>query len=432
MFDIFYSGPKPNLFTHEQPAQDIAHARQLSRTRFFWWVNYLTDYSGFDFLFEPTPWQAEYCHAWPSQWQKDSGTYLVPVQGNNSMYYNTDRTLTRLPTQDNWEVPANFDADTFDFSWHPDYSEPDYLYQFGTQHQRTGGPQYIKNKNKDNAGIKFVDQIQGSVRSDTTPIIEIDHLDNNAGQIPNTVRTVRYFDNYLDTLTRIANTTASEYVWICSSVCDYRNFDFSWHPDQWQATMLHVFASDNMKFGDTFYMHVPSFRARIGQFELLDWYDINFVGVSVPRRPVPAIAHTYDTQVEAIKNTTWTGPVAIFTTQEDTTKDNDIIKDIPPVNLWREQTKNIIPLSSGASTVIIPRTAIPYIRKQLYDYPNIDRTQRHMLKDSPLDIVFIDNGESNAEENWAFLNVTTTNNNNRIHRSSGVNGRVADYHAAAQ
>jgi hypothetical protein len=439
MFDIFYSGTKPNLSVHEQPADSIAHARSLSRTRFFWWTNYLTDYSGFDFLFEPPPWQAEYTHAWPSQWQRDSGTYLVPTAGTDQIYYNSSCTLTRLPTQDNWIVPANCDTDAFDFSWHPDYSEPDYQYQFGTQHQRTGGPQYVRNKDN-NAGIKFVDQIRAQVITGSTPIIEIDHLDNNSGQIKDTVRTVRYFDNYLDTLTRIANTVTSEYVWIVSSVCDYSAFDFSWHPEQWQATMLHVFASDNMKFGDTFYMHVPSFRARIGQFELLDWYDVNFVGISVPRRPVPVVRHEYDTQVEAVKNNNiWAGPLIIFTTQDnDITKDNDIIKDIiiediPAVSLWREQTKTIVPLSAGASTVIVPRTCVPYIKKQLYDYPYIDRTQRHMSTDNLLDIVFIDNGEPNADDNYLYLKWAAERANSiRIHRSSGVTGRVAAYQAAAK
>ena len=430
MFDVFYSGPKPNLFVHEQPALDIAHARSLSRTRSFWWVNYLTDYAGFDFLFEPVPWQREYRHAWPSQWQRDSGTYLIPVSGSQHMHYHTDTQLIRLATRDNWIVPDSCDTDSFDFSWHPDYSEPDYVYQFGTQHQRTGGPQYVQNTyNKDsNAGIKFVDQIRAQVKTGATAIIEINHLDNNAGQIKDTVRTVRYFDNYLDTLTRIANTTDSEYAWICSSICDYTAFDFTWHPEQWQATMLHVFASDNNKFGDTFYMHVPSFRARIAQFKLLDWYDINFVGKTVPRRPLPVITHTCDTQVEAVKNNTlWSGPLSIFTTQ-----DNIVIDNIPAVSLWKENTKTIVPLSSGAGTAIIPRTAVPYIKKQLYDYPYIDRTQRHMLADNLLDIVFIDNNESNAQANWEFLNTTIANNNNRLHRSSGVNGRVAAYRAAAE
>ena len=101
-------------------------------------------------------------------------------------------------------------------------------------------------------------------------------MDGNRGQVPGTIKTVRYFDNYKDVLTRIANTVNKEYVWVVSSCCDYTGFDFSWHPEFWQSTMLHVFASDGEKFGDTFYMHVPSFKQRIGQFELLDWYDVNF------------------------------------------------------------------------------------------------------------------------------------------------------------
>jgi len=67
----------------------------------------------------------------------------------------------------------------------------------------------------------------------------------------------------------------------------------------------------------------------------------------------------------------------------------------------------------------------------LYDYPHIDKTQQ-MLKDTPLDIVFIDNGEPNAEENWKHLEWAYKHpRTNRLYRSSGVNGRVAAYHAAA-
>jgi hypothetical protein len=250
-------------------------------------------------------------------------------------------------------------------------------------------------------------------------------MDGNAGQAPGTIKTVRYFDNYRDVLTRIANTVEHEYVWIVSSVCDYVDFDFSWHPEFWQSTMLHVFASDGEKFGDTFYMHVPSFRQRIGQFELLDWYDINFVGVSVPRRPLPVIEHDYDTHVEAVKTITWTGPLAVFA--------KGPVTHIPPVPLWREKTKTVVPLSAGASQIIVPKTAVPYIKKQLYDYPYVDRTQRHLHDDEPLDIVFIDNGEPNAEDNYQYLKWAAERAYQpNIHRSSGVNGRVAAYCAAAR
>jgi hypothetical protein len=422
MFDVFYSGIRPNLFAHEQAADSLEHARKLSRTRYFWWVNYLTDYTGFDFLWEPVPWQAHQRHAWSSQWQKDSGTYLVPTAGYTETNYRTDCQLTRYYDLTSWKIPAGFDVESFDFSWHPDPTEPGYIYQFGTQHQRTGGPQYTVPGATD---LKFCDQVRGSVKSGTTPIIEIDHMDGNTGQVPGTVKTVRYFDNYRDTLTRIANTVDAEYVWIVSSVCDYTNFDFSWHPEQWQTTMLHVFASSGEKFGDTFYMHVPSFKKRIGQFELLDWYDVNFVGPGVPRRPLPVVQHDSDTHVEAIKTMDWLGPLAVFSTDGN-------IDATPTVPLWREKTKTIVPLSPGASQIIVPRTAIPYIKMQAYDYPYIDRTQRHMYNDQLLDIVFIDNGEPTADNNWNNLLQIAAQGKNMIHRSSEVNGRVAAYHAAAQ
>jgi hypothetical protein len=102
------------------------------------------------------------------------------------------------------------------------------------------------------------------------------------------------------------------------------------------------------------------------------------------------------------------------------------------VPLWREQTKTIVPVGSGAGTVVVPKVAVPYIKTQLYDYAHIDRTQR-MLKDSPLDIVFISNGEINAEDNWMMLeNRILKLEPNKLHRVHGINGRVAAYHAAAE
>ena len=35
--------------------------------------------SDFDFSWEPTPWEKDFRHAFASQWQKDSGTYLTVV-----------------------------------------------------------------------------------------------------------------------------------------------------------------------------------------------------------------------------------------------------------------------------------------------------------------------------------------------------------------
>jgi len=559
MFDVFYIGVKPNLFVHEQECNSIDHARQLSRTRYCWIVNYLSDYTGWDWLWEPRPWEAGQRHAWPSQWQRDSGTYLVPQHGYTDTNYHTDQVITRLPSMaDHWTVPSNIDYTKFDFSWHPDYTDPEqyeyhfgtqwqsaggpvynhgagpiklvtdqraqaiassmnwhcpdsvdpdtfdfswhpsplepaytyqfgtqwqktngpcyttpgatdikflpsprsvkitkddcwtvpdnadvesfdwtwhpdateplYIYQFGTQHQRTGGPLYTVTGATD---IKFVDQIRIKTQRTAGKVYVIDHLDGNASKVREQIShcdcsVVRYFDNYLDTLTRIAKNADNEhceFVWVVSSICDYTDFDFSWHPEQWQASMLHVFASNDQKFGDTFFMHVPTFAYRAGQAKLLEWYDVNFVNTSVPRRPIPVIQHNEDSQVDAVKKFEWAGPLALFT------RTDYVDRTLVTVPLWRELTKTIVPLDPGASSVIVPRVAIPYIKTQLYDYPYINR-EHIMLKGTPLDIVFLSNGESDADYLYAHL-LDCASNTNQVHCVTGIKGRVASQHAAA-
>jgi hypothetical protein len=358
MFDVFYIGTKPNLFSHEQQVKSIEQAQQQSRTRFFWMVSYLVDYTGFDFLYEPPPWQTHQRHAWPSQWQEDSGTYLVPTAGYSDTNYHAAPVLPRTLA---------------------------------------------------------------------TAIYEIDHLDGAAGHIPGVARRVRYFDNYRDTLIRLAKSigTEHEFVWVCSSICDYTNFDFSWHPSHWQYNLLHVFASDEQKFGDTFFMHVPSFAAKAETVELLDWYDCNFVDRSVPRRPMPIIQHDQDCHVDVVRTSDFAGPLAVFT------RSTYMSTNLVTVSLWREQTKTIVPLNPGASSVIVPKSAIPYIKTQLYDYPYIDKT-RCMLKDQLLDIVFIQNGEPNAAQNFKRLNLHAGAKGNRLVTVNNINGRAAAYHAAAE
>ena len=464
----------------------------MSRTRYFWWITYLADLDDWDFLWEPVPWQSHQRHAWTSQWQKDSGMYLVPQNWNGQdTNYHESPVITRLPgtqywnntkhdfdyswhpdyseppmiyqfgtqwqktggpqyrvpngvdvkyvsqprvhktkVDPCWSTPAGVDVTTFDYTWHPDATDPPYIYQFGTQHQRTGGPQYLVPGATD---VKFVDQLRIQTNRVATATYEIDHMDGAAGQIANTTRRVRYFDNYRDTLIRLARSigTEHEFVWVCSSICDYSNFDFSWHPEQWQAGMLHVFASDGEKFGDTFFMHVPTFAHRAERVALLEWYDCNFVDVSVPRRPMPVIEHDLDSQADAVRTLKFDGPLAVYTTTDY------VSGDLVTVPLWRTETKTITPLSTGATSVVVPREAVGSIKTQLYDYPYINKNNI-MLKDEPLDIVFISNGEKDAEANFDWLMTVTghannvRNANNRVCRSDGVTGRVASQHAAAE
>jgi hypothetical protein len=49
--------------------------------------------------------------------------------------------VRKLPNIRNWRNIENIKD--FDYSWHPDNREPPFMYQFGTQWQKTGGPIYV-------------------------------------------------------------------------------------------------------------------------------------------------------------------------------------------------------------------------------------------------------------------------------------------------
>jgi hypothetical protein len=360
MFDIFYLGPKPNLFPYEQAVDSIEQAKELSRTRYCWIVNYLTDYTGFDFLWEPVPWESNQTHVWPSQHQANGGTCLVPKQGGTDF----NRNHSVLPRC---------------------------------------------------AGV---------------PVVGIDH--GNGLTVDCDYQT-RYISDYLGTLKRILSKVDAEYVWVVNSVCDYTNFDFSWHPSEWQNRMLHVFASvDNgnaTAFGDTFYIHVPSFLQKSADIKLLEWFEtIAFQGeLPVPRLAMPRVCYDTDSLVSAVKNYEFSSPLVLFTNNDSVTG------PLPVVPLWRETVRTVMPLNSGGSISIVPRDAKNHLRSQLYDYPNIDKKNIHLFDSAPLDIVFIDNGEKIAELNYLELMVTLPNKDHyRVHRSTGVTGRVAAYQAAAK
>ena len=124
MFDVFYTGKKPNIFPHERAVNNVEQAQQLSRTRYCWIINYLTDYTGFDFLYEPVPWQSNQAHVWPSQHQENGGTWLVPKQG----YTDINRNHSTL--QRNKRVPVvaidHGEGITFDHDYRTRYIS-DYL-----------------------------------------------------------------------------------------------------------------------------------------------------------------------------------------------------------------------------------------------------------------------------------------------------------------
>jgi tripartite-type tricarboxylate transporter receptor subunit TctC len=94
MFDVFYSGVKPNQFAHEREADSIEHAQTMSRTRYFWWISYLCDYSDWDWL-------------WALGWVKSDELWngSSPSAGVGSAGFLTGEMLKQLAQVDMVHIP---------------------------------------------------------------------------------------------------------------------------------------------------------------------------------------------------------------------------------------------------------------------------------------------------------------------------------------
>ena len=352
MFDIFYLDKPTGLFPHEQPANSILDACNKSRTRYCWIVNYLCDYTDFDFLWEPLPHQVDHAHVWPSQHQENSGTMFLPKSYVDVNYKH---------------VPV------------------------------------LRNKSVTRVHIKH------------------NHTSPDAGDY-----NVRYIDSYLGTMRRALAKVDSEYCWVTADVCDYLDFDFTWHPSEWQEDMLHVFPSDEQKFGDTFYVHVPSFLEKTQTLKTLGWFKtLNFVEIRVPRYAMPTVKYDTDSVVPAVWTHEFQDPLVQFYRDE-------ILFD-PAISLWEESAKTVVPLAKGATSVVIPRECKNYLKTQIYDYPYIDKSAALVRDSAPLDIIFVSNGEPNADYNWQWLETSILDlKDNRLARVDRVKGRVAAHHACAR
>lgn len=712
--DVFYYNNKPNVHPREKHATSLEDARRQATTEHFWIINEYCDYRNFDwdfdfdFLPDEDVWAKDHNNVWPSQHQKDSGTWLCPKEHSDVIIYRNDvdvvirkkiksehwvehdnidasfdyswhpdstdppyiyvwgskfMNVTEQPALeyrvpgatelkymhelvpiqvewDKWEIPDDIDQDKFDFTWRPDDNEPPFIWQFGTQWQKTGGPRYIvpgateikytsdqhaiklpdKSKFRILGGLKiasfdyswhpddtsppynyqfgteshsaedmpaieyfmgtdieakfmhspiayfnlpesqttasilnnveldmfyvyhddhnqydmlhkrfgdrvqktryfnsWVDTINRCLKRATTELVwildsRLDYSEFDFGYYPNiwqkkmvhifgtqwthwgntylvnretfendtryikviehlsnlnfvkhirakkircdydivlidhgndeveltkqqlaeyNPKIVTYDNSYLETLRQIVNileTKKEHYAWVCSSVCDYSNFDFTYTTDFYATENLHVFASDKQKFGDTFLIDVNKARTMLEQIENLTEYEkVNYVNqISAKRYQEPIFFTEHDTHANELRDDI-NFPYYRLVTHDN--RDINIV-NTEPVSLW-DNTTPITILTKGATQVIVPKSAKKHVKHELYDYPYIKHSNK-LGKSRPLDIVFLSNNEKCADENYEHLLNVTKDLENRVVRVDGVNGRKQAYHASAE
>ncbi len=477
----------------------------------FWAINSELDYTNFDFNWRPSIEQVKYVHAFGSSESESTQTYFVNANMWNQgfrdlnwvqdtklddkslaklfkkpdMFY-VDRgnaesqarfdmlkqrfpkiqktrylnswvdTITRCTNRSTsnlmWVLNSELDYTGFDFDYYPNPWQMKMVHVFGTQWSRWGTTFMVNRESfpQDTKYVKVIEHLNNlnfvkDNRATATKciydIILIDHgnsentsvlelLKKKAGD--KNVVTYKYDTSYLKTLTNIISRLSERkehYLWICSSVCDYKDFDFSYICDPYAKDQLHVFPTGRQKFGDTFFIDVNKARELINELELLEEYQkVNYnATMRVPRLPEPVIITNDDTLVDVATHIdNW--PYATVVTDDN--KDIETV-DIEPMNLWAPETKNILVTSTGSSRIIVPCEAKDYVKKELYDYPYIKKSAR-LAKSNPMDIVFLSNGETGADENYEHLLNVTKGLKNRVVRVDGVNGRVQAYHAVAE
>ena len=97
----------------------------------YWEIPPGLDTSEFDFEWRPDPYDRPYIHQFGTQWQKTGGPRFVIPEAEGIKYQSNQRAL-RMPDPALFNVLVDYAID-FDFSWHPDDTEPAFIWTFGNQ-----------------------------------------------------------------------------------------------------------------------------------------------------------------------------------------------------------------------------------------------------------------------------------------------------------
>lgn len=390
---------------------------------------------------------------------KEGYPHAQKVRYANSMMDTIKRCTTRAKTARFWVISSEYSYDGFDFEWQPEPWQQGMTHVFPNQHQKWSDTFLINkweferhskwaNGLEQFPNLNFVTNQQTRKEENLWNMYYVDHGNDESEEqfkllrkyLPDIIKT-RAANDYLDVMKRIMTTADTEYVWILNSICNYDFFDFTWQPEPWQKEMIHCFSNgsnSNAELrGDTFYIHVESFKEQMIELELLDWFNvINYVtDKPVTRYPVPAVYYEEDDLIGAIKAHNFSTPYALFT-QDKTIQGLSSNSTC----LWTEKDRTVRTLTKSNSTSIVPRDVKKYLKTQLYDYPYLDKPTSlvNYRIEQPLDVVYISNGEPDAELWYGHMcDVLRMHEKahqpyNRVHRVQNVNGRVAAYQAAAQ
>lgn len=441
----------------------------------------------FDYSWVPDPDDPPYNYVFGNQWH-DSVTmptlmYCVPNAVETKYIDNVYATLK--PNKSKWLIPANTDDSRFDYSWVPNPKDPPYIYQFGTQHQRTGGPQYIV----DNANeLKFIDTQKvirlASVDRNFRPLysnMTFDyswHPDDTEAPYNYVFGNQWYNAEKMPTVMyRIKGATETKYIntvkaqlledkskWQIPQDIDDSMFDYSWVPDPGEPKLNYQFGTQWQKNGgpeyitkgatDKKYISLQSVIKLPNQrnfriIEPVDNFDFSWHPDDTEQKYnyifgnkfhtseiMPTIMYKgkgsenkYNNEIKAeLQIARITYEDSIFDAFIEDKSQQAYIHITNNEVVYRDITSDKVNVHLFGDEAIVPRSVKMYLYDKLTDYDHVITHFNPEVK--PLDIIFISNGEICADENYEHL--LKIANGRRVVRIDRVNGRVASQHAAAK
>ena len=272
-----------------------------------------------------------------------------------------NRCVKKSTTELFWILDSNLDYTSVDFDYYPNPWQLKMIHVFGTQWSRWGTTFMINRETfpEDTKYVKIIEHLsminfvkdrKAIATTCQHDIIFVDHGNKEADivyqQLVNhanekEITRIECDSSYLRTFKKLLSNLAAKkehYIWVCSSICDYTNFDFTYIADPFAKDQLHVFPSDKQKFGDTFLIDVNKVREQLETITSLEDYEkINFnQTMRLTRLKAPSIIVHDDTHVNAIPDFDF--PYITMTSCTDT--DIKTIDD-EPMNLWSPGTKTI-------------------------------------------------------------------------------------------
>lgn len=246
---VYYFGKKPNAHPYEQKVENLDEAKRLCKSEHFWVINEFCDYRNFDWNYDfdilsgKDYWAIDHNNIWPSQHQKDSGTWLCSTKLNCYNVYRNDvePVIRKNIKNDFWQVSSDFDDIFFDYSWHPDPTSPPYIYEFYSVEYPRNGPKYITPNNDGTIVGKY--------------------MINEKDYPKYTIQT---------TLEDLIQENPNQVFWAIQKDIDYSTFDFSFKPSYDKVLFVNVFGqSENIK-SQTYFLNSTFYNRGFRELNYID------------------------------------------------------------------------------------------------------------------------------------------------------------------